>query len=848
MVYDHFCRSHSISLLDYRRWDRQLRNALLLLLSVVSLVGCRSNADKLNEEAVSARSLLRSERYDLALAKAEDGLDRAERAHKLTFEWQFRLLKVEILLGQRSNSQALSLLDSYGEPPAGAEWAEYRGRAFLLRGFALYLLGRLAEAQDWLSRAAEAAKLASSGSLSAEIELRRGSVLAKQSQPGEARRLFENVIKASTRLHDTYLEANAGFNIGRSLEIEALYDEAIPWFEQAGRLFTKLGANEPFARATENIGTCYFRLGDYDNARSHYEQALEVFARTGDSNEQQRIIGNIGSVSYEAGDYNAAAAAYNRALEIARQASNSKAIADWLGNLATTSIEMKDWEAAERDNDEALDRTRQLEDRRSEPNLRINAARIAMGRGRDGQAEDLFRSVLKSKAEDPSVPLDAHAGLAQLYSRQGSLDTAETEFRSTLEKIDQSASNLGKDEYKLSFAASLIQFYGKYIDFLILNNKPERALEVAESSRSRVLGERIGSNKPVQRFKAEDFQHIAAQTHAVLLEYWLGTTQNYFWVITSDRIRCHTLPPRTELRPLIESYRAYTMGPRNPLEVAAETGQKLYRALLAPVENDAPKADRFIIVPDGDLHAFNFESLPAGSDATRFWIEHATVAIAPSLNYLVASHRSSRPKTHPERGLLIGDPVPAAAEYPRLSYAGREMDAIALAMGGSKQLKGAEARPASYAESHPERFDFIHFAAHAVANPTNPLDSAVILSGTPETFRLLARDVLKQPLSAGVVTISACRSAGAKTYAGEGLVGFAWAFLKAGAENVVAGLWDVNDQSTAKLMTGLYTNIAAGDAVSDALRKSKLALIQGGGAWAKPLYWAPFELYMGAYR
>ena len=61
------------------------------------------------------------------------------------------------------------------------------------------------------------------------------------------------------------------------------------------------------------------------------------------------------------------------------------------------------------------------------------------------------------------------------------------------------------------------------------------------------------------------------------------------------------------------------------------------------------------------------------------------------------------------------------------------------------------------------------------------------------------------------MTVSACRSAGERVYAGEGLVGFAWAFLRAGARRVVAGLWDVDDRSTADLMDAIYTRLAAGD-------------------------------------
>jgi len=122
----------------------------------------------------------------------------------------------------------------------------------------------------------------------------------------------------------------------------------------------------------------------------------------------------------------------------------------------------------------------------------------------------------------------------------------------------------------------------------------------------------------------------------------------------------------------------------------------------------------------------------------------------------------------------------------------------------------------------------------------------VILSKDGSGYKLYARDVAEQPLSAELVTISACRSAGERTYAGEGLVGFAWAFLRAGAQRVIAGLWDVDDRSTADLMGRVYSEIAAGKSPSTALRTAKLAMIARGGAAAKPYYWAPFQLFIGS--
>ena len=97
-------------------------------------------------------------------------------------------------------------------------------------------------------------------------------------------------------------------------------------------------------------------------------------------------------------------------------------------------------------------------------------------------------------------------------------------------------------------------------------------------------------------------------------------------------------------------------------------------------------------------------------------------------------------------------------------------------------LQGSRANPAAYREAGPAQFSWIHFAAHATANRESPLDSALILSRHEGGYALSARDVMNVPLHADLVTLSACRSAGAKTFSGEGLVGLSWAFLRAGSK------------------------------------------------------------------
>jgi CHAT domain-containing protein len=230
----------------------------------------------------------------------------------------------------------------------------------------------------------------------------------------------------------------------------------------------------------------------------------------------------------------------------------------------------------------------------------------------------------------------------------------------------------------------------------------------------------------------------------------------------------------------------------------------------------------------------------------HYWIEDVEVAVAPSLGTLSA-RAQPRGQKQSDSVLLIGDPVSSDPSFPQLRYASAEMSAVSKAFAGRTAVYRADqATPGHYRGAMPEQFGVVHFTAHAAANAESPLDSAVILSKDGSGYKLYARDVAEQPLSADLVTISACRSAGERTYAGEGLVGFAWAFLRAGAQRVIAGLWDVDDRSTADLMGHVYGEIAQGRTPSTALRNAKLAMIARGGAAAKPYYWAPFQIFIGS--
>jgi CHAT domain-containing protein len=201
--------------------------------------------------------------------------------------------------------------------------------------------------------------------------------------------------------------------------------------------------------------------------------------------------------------------------------------------------------------------------------------------------------------------------------------------------------------------------------------------------------------------------------------------------------------------------------------------------------------------------------------------------------------------------LLIGDPIPARNDFAPLPDAAPEIQRVQQHFPAEGQivLTRAMAIPAAYAASGPDQFRYIHFAAHGTASRLSPLDSAVVLSAPredPEYFKLYARDIVQHPLNARLVTISGCYGSGVRTYAGEGLVGLAWVFLRAGSHNVIAALWQVADASSPLLMDRLYGELQAGKAPDAALRIAKLSLIHSSSVYRRPLFWGAYQLYAGS--
>lgn len=93
-----------------------------------------------------------------------------------------------------------------------------------------------------------------------------------------------------------------------------------------------------------------------------------------------------------------------------------------------------------------------------------------------------------------------------------------------------------------------------------------------------------------------------------------------------------------------------------------------------------------------------------------------------------------------------------------------------------------------------------------------------------------------------LVVLSACDTGLGDIANGEGVYGLRRAFAIAGAESQLMSLWQVSDDGTQSLMARYYENLIAGVGRSEALRAVQLEMIQEGGEYAHPYYWAAFIL------
>jgi len=772
--------------------------------------------------------------FEHSRAEAESGCRKWCQKSTSSACIRFRLLLAESLIELARSKDALPLLDVAVAAP------EDEARRLADLAMAQFRTGNDGVAWQNIEKADRIAPPEAS-EVRGKIDLIRGMSQLKSGQTTDAERSLTQALGAvsgSQSLIECYALSDLGF-----LDLQrSRFDEAQYWFGRAEGLARQNRMQRALELALLNLGATLMNLGDYERAIRDLNQAETLAEALRDRFYQIDVLVLLGETWYRSGDLAKAAECYEKARAIGNPEVDKEWLSNVLDDLSMLALRRGDPVSAAHLNIESVALSKKLGMRDLILSHRIQSAAVAAAAGNSSEAEGIYRESLAAgqTLNDPIALFQCHAGLASLYRNTKNLAKAVAEYRAAAEVIDEEHARLQQDESKLSLRSSLVDFYRDYVDFLIDQNDPAGAFRVAESSRARVLAEKLhreGENDPAADLKS--LEQEARDSGTILLSYWVAPRRSLLWVFDSAGLHSILLPSEEEITAQVRRYNDAIQRGDNPAATGNDAGRWLFWNLLA-AHYRISKGSRVVIEPDGALHQLNFESLPVEVGG-RYWIEDATVSVAPSLALLRRS-----PYSQPRKLLLFGDPGYDGLEFQRLPNVKTELEAVEKHFPEKQVFVASAATPAAYREVHPDAYSAVHFAAHAVANRESPLDSAIVLSGPPENRKLYAREILQQPLTAELVTLSACQTAGSRTYYGEGLTGFSWAFLSAGAHNVVAGLWDVDDRATAILMRNFYDGLSSGQPPVDALRSAKLGLAGLGGINRKPRYWAAFEIFTKA--
>jgi len=774
-------------------------------------------------------------------------------------EWtaRFITLEAQVMVSRGMYNDALSVLKAF-RPPSNDPDGTIRRLA--IEADALTRQRQLAVADRSLAEADGICGLADYPSCGYVLRS-HGTLAVWQGQIARARQCYLDALAFARSHHDRYLEASALVNLGFDALQMDHFDEAADWSMSARRNAAELGAEDLAQAASGNLGWAYHQLGDNERALQQFLEAEQNASKLGNIGFELRWISDAGAVYHDAGDSERAAKSYREALSLARQIDNREEILVLLGNLAQISVETGKLDEASTYIDQAASMEGANVNRLS-ANIMLTRGMLAAALHQDQEAELIFRAVQKDATSHTTTRLDAGDELAKLFERQGKPQEAERTYKSTLSDFESARAQLRNEDSRLPFAANANGIYDNYIHLLVQQGRSDEALALADQSRARTLAQGLGVASASFRPATLNPRQIAQKTGATLLFYWLGDEHSYLWAITPTKIALIELPAEGEIVARVERYRKALLDVEDPLQTKNEDGQALYKLLVAPaaklIRRDAP----VMILADGELSKLNFETLlapgpstenghgPESSRELHYLLDDATLLSAPSLAMLAAA----KPARNRDRNLLLlGDPVSPDWDYPSLPFFGSEMAEIERHFTPQRLgvFAGRQATPAAYLTGNPAQYAYIHFVSHAIASRTDPLDSAIILSDATLTgsrasdasFKLYARDIMQHPIDAKLVTISACYGSGTRSYAGEGLVGLSWAFLRAGAHSVIGALWEVSDDSTPRLMDALYQGIEKGQEPAVALRNAKLTLVHSHSKFQTPFYWAPFQIY-----
>jgi CHAT domain-containing protein len=447
---------------------------------------------------------------------------------------------------------------------------------------------------------------------------------------------------------------------------------------------------------------------------------------------------------------------------------------------------------------------------------------------------------LDEEALDPYRRISALEERARAHQASGSDALAAADLEALLHLVE--SQELPEDHLLRQVLVDRGRdLYEELIRLDLDRGRPDLAFETAERWRAhRFEVAKASPRPPGLPPSLREVQQGLGDGEAVLAFLSLPDRLVAWWVTASQLEQVPMKLDGHDLATEVESFRGQ-VAIGSALELRVES-RAVSTLLLRGLAEHLPEARHLLIVPDGPLWRLPFAAL-VNPATGRFLVEERSFSILPVLS----SGRRSREAGFGDRTrtLALGNPAFDPEEFPTLEplpYAEREAQEVARLFPRGKALLARSATKAALL-AEIQNAELLHFSGHTLSDASDPWGSLLVLG--PATTReggiWTAREILAEPLSGlRLAVLASCRSGLSSRNDSEGSASLARAFLAAGAEQVVASLWNVEDREAARLLQDFYLALGDGKSPPQALQDAQVRALERGERT-----WAQFEVFGG---
>jgi CHAT domain-containing protein/Tfp pilus assembly protein PilF len=633
----------------------------------------------------------------------------------------------------------------------------------------------------------------------------------------------------------------------------------------------KVGDINGLMKSADQLSIVYTRLGNYSEAVARQSQGVALINKHYvEPRQTWRTYFLIATPLHLLG-LNAAAELFQKeSLRVANQAGSSYYICRSYIGLAVIYGSQRNFDEATKNAHLAFDLAKSNESPSSRSDT-VGYSSLQLGHlyrqsGDFNKAMESYDEVLKTYGPDyPAFAYAAHKGKLLSCIAQGGCPTVEQEVDTTLDMFEKYRAKIVEEENKFVFFDAEQNVYDAVIEYeYSINRNSSAAFDLSERSRARALlsltTQEIPATtesdhqkqselvSPLPLRSSEIAQRMPEQ--AQIIQYSVLPNKILIWLLSrSSGIQTFEQVIDTkDLREKVSRYLQLLTSPSLDHEEELKSASvEFYDLLIKPVEAALDRKKQLCIVPDKALNYLSYGAFVSGSSGKYLTDEYVLTRAPSSTLFIFSSERAiDKNGVIPEHLLSVGNPpfdrleFPALADLPSAKKEAEEVARLynAPAFTGDKAVKNRVV-------AEMENADVIHLALHAVVNEHSPMRSKLLFAhdrsseGT-DTLEIGEIDKFRLPHTR-LVVLSACESGAGRYYDGEGTIGISRPFIAKGVPLVVASLWPVDSDATAKLMIAFHKNRIHGLSTAEALAFAQRALIaESDQRYRHPYYWAPF--------